>query len=144
DRDLPDFAPPEAAPATRHKTLHRVPLKRTIEIDLTANEVVYNLVSDGGELGGASLARIEEINLDIGYTIDKRFSIAENDPLSARVEFRQQMMMRRDAWSVRLTSKTQLTATKDAFRFEGNVEAFEGDTPFASRVWSLSIPRRLV
>ena len=144
DDDLPAFEAPETAPATQHKTLNRLPLKRTIEIDLAANEVVYNLSGDGGELGGASLARIEEINLDLGYTIGKRFSIAENDPLSARVEFAQRMVMCRDGWSVRLESKTRLTATREVFQFVGDVEAFEGERPFARRVWNLSIPRRLV
>ena len=48
--------------------------------------MVYNLRSDGGELGGAALARIEEINLDIGYTITKRFGSPKNDPLSAQAE----------------------------------------------------------
>ena len=124
--------------------MRRLPLKRSLEIDLATNETVYSLVSDGGELGGASLARIEEINLDLGYTFNKYFSIVENDPLSARVELSQRMVMRRDDWSVRVESRTRLTATAELFQFSGDVEAFEGDTLFDRRVWNLSVPRRLV
>jgi putative CocE/NonD family hydrolase len=144
DKKLPPFEAPESAPTSERTKLRRLPLKRTIEIDLAANEVVYNLCSDGGELGGASLARIEEINLDLGYTIRKRFRIAENDPLSAQVELAQRMVMRRGDWSVRIESRTKLTATGALFLFSGDVEAFEGDEPFDHRVWTLSVPRRLV
>ena len=144
DKRLPPFEAPESGPASEHKKLRRLPLKRTIEIDLAANEVVYTLTSDGGELGGASLARIEEINLDLGYTMNKYFSIVESDPLSARVELSQRMVMRRDDWSVRIESRTRLTATTDLFQFSGDVEAFEGDNLFDRRVWNVSVPRRLV
>ena len=144
DKRLRPFEAPEAAPASAQKTLRRLPLKRSLEIDLATNETVYSLVSDGGELGGASLARIEEINLDLGYTFNKYFSIVENDPLSARVELSQRMVMRRDDWSVRVESRTRLTATAELFQFSGDVEAFEGDTLFDRRVWNLSVPRRLV
>jgi putative CocE/NonD family hydrolase len=144
DKRLPPFEAPESGPASEHKKLRRLPLKRTIEIDLAANEVVYTLTSDGGELGGASLARIEEINLDLGYTMNKYFSIVESDPLSARVELSQRMVMRRNDWSVRIESRTRLTATTELFQFSGDVEAFEGDNLFERRVWNLSVPRRLV
>jgi hypothetical protein len=144
DKKLRPFEAPEAAPTSGHKKLQRLPLRRTIEIDLATNEVVYNLSSDGGEFGGASLARIEAINLDLGYTLSKRFRIAENDPLSAQVEFAQRMVMRRGDWSVRVESRTKLTSTSALFQFSGDVEAFEGDRLFKHRVWSLSVPRRLV
>jgi uncharacterized protein len=144
DAELRPFEAPEMAPTTEHKKLRRLPMRRTIEIDLATNEVVYNLSSDGGEFGGASLARIEAINLDLGYTINKRFRIAENDPLSAQVEFSQRMIMRRADWSVRVESRTKMTATAELFQFSGDIEAFEGDDLFEQRVWSLSVPRRLV
>jgi hypothetical protein len=54
------------------------------------------------------------------------------------------MVMRRDEWSVRIESRTRLTATTKLFQFSGDVEAFEGDTLFDRRVWNLSVPRRLV
>jgi uncharacterized protein len=144
DAELPPFDAPEMAPTTEHKKLRRLPMRRTIEIDLATNEVVYNLTSDGGEFGGASLARIEAINLDLGYTINKRYRIAENDPLSAQVELSQRMIMRRADWSVRVESRTKMTATAELFQFSGDIEAFEGDAPFGQRSWSLSVPRRLV
>jgi uncharacterized protein len=66
DAALPAFAPPLAAPGTRHRKLQHLDMSRRIEIDLTTNEMIYTL--EAGEFPGAALARIEEIDLDLGYT----------------------------------------------------------------------------
>lgn len=144
DESLAPFGEPEMAPGTQHKKLRHLAMRRTIEIDLANNEVLFNLSGDGGEFGGASLARIEEIDLDLGYTISKRFRIAENDPLSAQVEFTQRMVMRRSDWDIRIESRTVMTSTGDLFQFSGDVIAYEGDDLFAQKVWTQSVPRRLV
>ena len=116
-------------------------MKRSIEIDLATNEMVYTLKSDGGELSGASLARLEDINLELGYTLLKRYRIIENDPLSAQSEFSQSALMRRGDWEVRIQCRTRLTSTEDVFQFSGDLEAFEGDTEVRHHQWVVSIPR---
>jgi hypothetical protein len=121
-----------------------MPLRRTIEIDLATGEMVYTLHGDGGEFGGASLARIEDIDLELGYTLHRRYRINENDPLSAQAEFTQSSSMRRSDWSVRVEARTRLAATAESFQFIGDLEAFEGERPFAQRHWALTLPRRLV
>ena len=122
-------------------SLRELPLKRTIEIDLAANETVYTFQT--GEFG-APTARIEAIGMDLGYTFLKRHRISEYDPLSAQTEVVQSTIMRRKDWSVRIECRTGLTATKDAFQFSAELEAFEDDEPFAQRTWRLAIPRQLV
>jgi hypothetical protein len=144
DDALPDFGEPVSAPGTMHKKLRHLPMRRSIEIDLATNEMIYTLRGDGGEFGGASLARIEEIGLDLGYTMRKRYRIREDDPGSAETELVQSALIRRDDWSVRLECRTRLTATADHFQFTGDIEAFDGERPFAERSWTVSIPRRLV
>ena len=141
DARLRPFEPPNTAPAIRHKTLRELPLKRTIEIDLASNETVYTFQS--GEFG-AALARIEAIEMDLGYTFLKRHRISEYDPLSAQTEIVQRMTMRRKDWSVRIESRARLSATRDAFQFSADLEAFEDDEPFGQRNWQLAIPRQLV
>jgi hypothetical protein len=144
DDDLRDFAPPLAAPGAQQKTLRHMAMRRRVEIDLTTNEMVYTLRGDGGELGGAALARIEEIDLDIGYTMMKRYRIIEDDPLSAQTELSQSATLRRDDWSIRVDCRTRLAVTAEAFQFTGDIEAFEGDAPFETRRWTLAIPRKLL
>ena len=144
DADLPAFGPPEAAPATAQRKLRHLPMRRTIEIDLASSEMVYTLRSDGGELGGASLARIEEIDLELGYQLTKRFRIVESDPLSAQAELAQETSMRRGDWSIRVECRSHMTATREHFQFACDLRAWEGRTPFAERTWTLAIPRALV
>ena len=141
DERLRPFEPPSAAQTVRHETLRELPLRRTIEIDLATNETVYTFQS--GEFG-AALARIEAIEMDLGYTFQKRHRISEYDPLSAHTEVVQQTVMRRKDWSVRIESRTRLSATRDAFQFSADVDAFEDDEPFGQRSWHLTIPRQLV
>jgi hypothetical protein len=102
---------------------------------------VYTFQS--GEFG-AALAHIEAIAMELGHTFQKRHRISENDPLSAHTEVVQQTVMRRNDWCVRIESRTWLSATREAFQFSADVDAFEDDEPFGQRSWRLSIPRQLV
>ena len=144
DDALREFEPPEAAPGTPHTKLRRMPMRRSIEIDLTTNEMVYTLRGDGGELAGASLARIEDIDLEIGYVITKRYRILEDDPLSAQTELVQQARFRRGDWTIRLECRSSLRATREAFQFDCDLEAFEGEECVRRREFVRSIARKLV
>jgi putative CocE/NonD family hydrolase len=144
DDELRGFEVPEAAPSISRKKLMHMTMRRTIETDLTTNETVFTLRGDGGELGGARLARIEAIDLDLGYVMSRRHRINENDPLSAHTEYVQSTTLRRGDWSVRIECRTHLTATLESFQFSGELIAFEGDREVAHRIWSPAIPRALV
>jgi putative CocE/NonD family hydrolase len=144
DAALPPFATPEWGPVREHVKLIHAPFRRRVERDLTTNELIYTLESDGGELGGAALAHIEAIGLDIGHHMRKRFCIGETDPLSARSELAQQTILRRGNWSIRVESDTRLSATATAFRIVATLTAFEGDKSVFERSWDEEIPRDLV
>ncbi len=144
DEALRPFEAPAAAPGITHKKLRQMALRRKLETDLTTNEVVYTLYSDAGEFGGASLARLEEIDLDLGYTLLKRYRIIENDPLSAQTEFDQATLLRRGDWSVRIECRTRLSATAETFQFAGDLVVYEGDRTITRRDWTVAIPRALV
>jgi putative CocE/NonD family hydrolase len=140
DGRLRPFEPPVAA-RPRRKTPGELPLKRAIEIDLATNETVY--IFQSGEFGAAP-TRIEAIAMDLGYTFLKRHRISEYDPLSAQTEIVQRTTMRRQSWSVWIESRVRLSATREAFQFSAELEAFEDDEPFGQRNWQLTIPRQLV
>ncbi len=143
DDALRAFALPEVAPGPSHKPLRPLPFQRTVELDLPTNEVVYTLSSDGGEFGGHSLARLEDIGMDLGYTLTKCHRIAENDPLTAKTEIKQTVQMRRDAWRIRIASRVSLGASGEHLHFSAELHAFENDEPFESRSWNVAIPRKL-
>jgi uncharacterized protein len=138
DAALRPFEPPQAAPGTRAKTLRGLPLRRTLEIDLATNETVYTLVS--GEFD-AALARLEPIEMDLGYTFQRRYRISESDPLSAQGEVVQRTTMRRREWAVWIETRTRLSATFEAFHFAADLEAREGAELIAARSWQVTIRR---
>jgi len=92
----------------------------------------------------AVLAHLEDIGLDIGYYLMKRYRMIEDDPLSASTELMQRTVMRRGDWAIRLICRSRLTATEKYFQFSCDLETFEGDRPFVERSWAVSIPRKLV
>ena len=144
DAALTPFEEPVAAPGTQVQKVRRMETQRKVEIDLTTNEMVYTLRGDGGEFGGASRARLEDIDLDLGYEMMKRYRIMEDDPLSAETELVQTALLTRQDWQVRIDCRTRLRATQDHFVFAGDLESFEGDVPFEQRSWTVSVPRRFL
>jgi hypothetical protein len=65
DAQLREFEEPEQAMALEHTKLRPSKFKRTIERDLAKNETIYTIFSDGDEFGGASLARVDAIDLEL-------------------------------------------------------------------------------
>lgn len=143
DSALPAFAPPEVAPGPTHKPLRALPFQRTAELDLATNEMVYTLSSDGGEFGGHSLAHLEEIAMDLGYTFTKRHRIADTDPLVAKTEVIQTVRMHRADWVVRIESRVRVSSAPGHLQFSAELQAYEGDALVSSRVWESAVPREL-
>ena len=142
DARLRPFAPPEAAGPTSSQTPLKPPrFLRTTERDLTTNQVLHRLFSEGGDLEVAAEARIDEIDLDLGHTVERRFTIGENDPLTARTEIRERILMRRESWRIEVLARTELTCERDAFRLRAWLEAREGEEAVSTREWDERIPR---
>lgn len=144
DAKLRGFEPPERAPTGAVRCLSTVPFRRTIERDLAADETLYTLISDAADLGGAALARVEAIDLDVGHTIRRRYAIGETDPLSARAEIDQRTDLRRGDWVVRVETRARLGATRTHFHFAAELEAFESNERTFHKRWDERIPRDLV
>jgi len=144
DEALRPFDPPEQGERSSHTELRPSPLERTVLRDLTTNETTYTVFSDGGDFGGASLARLDAIDLTVGYTIRETYRIHEYEPHGARMTVEQQAVHRRGDWSTRLDCRTTLTATGEEFRLYATLETYEGDELFARREWDERIPRTLL
>ena len=143
DANLAAFEPPEAADGPAQKLMRPLPLRRTVELDLPTGELVYTLASDGGEFDGHALARLEDIEMDLGYSFVKRHRIADGDPLSAKTEVVQSAQMRRENWSVRVESNAQLVAQADAMHFTAELRASENNETVKTRTWNVRVPRQL-
>ncbi len=145
DAALREFDAPEAARSESEPVSLKPPrFVRSIERDLINNEVVFRLLSEGGDLETAAVARIEAISLDLAHTVERRFAIDDTDPLSARAEIGERVMLRRGAWQIEVVTRTQLSADAKEFRLQARLEAREQGSEVFTREWDERIPRNHV
>jgi len=145
DDSLPPFAPADAAGTTSTQTpLEAASFTRSIERDLVSNEIVYRLISKGGDIGTAAVVRIEEIDLEIGHHVERHFRIDERDPLSAGAEIIERLEMGRGSWQVRVSARTRLAATATHFILRAWLVVQENGTEVFSREWDERVARDLL
>ncbi len=144
DAGLRDFEPPERAPMPEMTTLSAAPVRRKVERDLTTGITTYRISATGGDFGDAAVARIEDIDLTVGYTITKTYRIHEYDPQMAEATVEQITTHRRGDWATRLECRTQLSATPQKFRIRGLLKAYEGGELLVRREWDEEITRDLL
>ena len=145
DAALVPFAEPQAAASSSRQTpLEPSRLVRSIERDLVGHQVTYRQVSEGGDLEAGAVARIDEIDLDLGHTVERSYTIRDADPLSARAVMTERLMLRRGEWLVRVQAETEMTATLEHFRLRATLRARLGDEEIFSREWDERIQRDLM
>jgi hypothetical protein len=115
--------------------------RRRFERDPASNEIVYTIASDVTELDGTGTARIEAIDLDLATRMLRRYRIAERDPTTACAEVEQKTLFRRGAWTVRVETRTEMSATPSHFVLRGDLRAYEGEECVFARRWHEPVPR---
>ena len=146
DQHLPDFAAPEQGPSLEHTPLRPADFRRTIERDLLGESptTTQTIFTDGGEFEGAALTRVDDIELELGTTVLRRYRITERAPLSARAEVQHRTELRRRGWRIRVETDTELTSERDTFHLRAQLRGYEDDRLVFHRVWDRKVPRRLV
>jgi predicted acyl esterase len=94
--------------------------------------------------GDMRIERIDRIGLELATQSSREFDIEEDDPLSAVAELRWTQTMSRDDWQIRIETGMRLSCTRDAFRLQGSLRAWEGADEVCHREWDCSIPRDLL
>jgi len=144
DSDLPEFESPERGPRSEFTELRAVPLRRRVERDLITNTTVYRISSDGGDFGGAALARLDDIGLTVGYTVETGYTVHEYDPATAHQSIEQHTVHRRGDWSTEVRFYSELRSDPETFYLLARLEAYEGDELFVQREWDEQISRRML
>jgi hypothetical protein len=144
DAHLRPFEPPEQGPTLAHTRLRPARFRRAVKRDLASDEVRTVIQGDGGEFEGASLARVDDIDLEVGTQVTRRYRIHERDPASATAEVEHRTLLGREGWNVRVETRTRLTCDERFFRLEADLSAYEDDEPVFTRHWDQKIPRKLV
>jgi len=112
---LPDFAPVETAPADKPR-----PLRPGV--------VVWDRMA----------------GLEIGSEWDWDEDIREGDPTSATIAMRRIGTVARGDWRVKVETTMRMSGTREAFRLEASLRAFEGEAEVCRRDWDRTIKRDLV
>ncbi|MEM7123666.1 MAG: CocE/NonD family hydrolase [Pseudomonadota bacterium] len=144
DADLPAFDEPETAPDVPTTRLNPGHFRRAIEHDLVTGEIVSRLEMEGGLFGVDGTYRLDPIDLVILSSMDRRYSITGDDPLSARADITQVIALSRDDWHVKADTSIHMWSTQDDFHLEAKVDAYNGEELISSRQWSERVPRDLV
>jgi hypothetical protein len=138
DALLPAFAAPEAAPPWRRTVLVPGRSARRVERDVLAGTTTTTVEGDEG------VYRLEAIDLEVAQSSCQRYTIADHDPTSARVEIAWTVRRARGDWRIRTETRTVMTCTATTFEIAATLEAFEGERRVFSRTWDRSVPRDLV
>jgi putative CocE/NonD family hydrolase len=138
DDALPSLPPVETAPPLPVTALEPPRTERVVRHDVITGEVTAEWLQDSGR------HRYEDIDLTVHTVARDRFTIRPEDPLSARAEIAWTVRLGRADWRVETRTRTELSATKDAFELRASLEAFEADTPVHAERGARSIPRDLV
>jgi hypothetical protein len=73
-----------------------------------------------------------------------REDLGNDDPTSAVVEMRRSGTVARGAWRTKVETFMRMSSTREAFRLEASVRAFEGDAEVCSRLFDRTIKRDLL
>ncbi|WP_428663170.1 CocE/NonD family hydrolase [Reyranella sp.] len=90
------------------------------------------------------VVRFDRIGLEVGNEGSFSEDIQGDDPLSATTAMRRSLTVSRDGWRVRVETSMRMSCTRETFRLEASVRAFDGDEEVCRREWDHSIPRDLV
>jgi predicted acyl esterase len=138
DASLPPVPAPEAPPPPATTVVEPAHRSRTVHHDLGDDVVTLESVQDAGRV------RLDGIDLTLRTVVRERYDMAPGDPLSARAEVSGVVGMQRGDWSVEARTRTVMTATREEFRIEARLDAFEGETRVFDRRWKTAVPRDLV
>ena len=138
DAELPALPEPEAAPPLARDILEPAAFSRRV----TRDQVTGATQVEAGDASGRFVIASSGLEYAIAFT--ERFGIAAADPLAARAESVCDMQIGRGDWQSRAATRIVLTATETDFVIEASLDAWDGETPVASRRWHETIPRHQV
>ena len=138
DAGLPPLPEPEAAPPLERAFRTPPAFSRTVTRDQVAGATQIEARDDSGRFV------IAASGLEYAVAFTERFGVKAADPLAARAESVCDMRIGRGDWQVRAATRIVFTATETDFVIEASLDAWDGETPVASRRWHETIPRHHV
>ncbi|CDX24924.1 Hydrolase CocE/NonD family protein [Mesorhizobium plurifarium] len=138
DDELPAFDAAEGCPPMATTVLRPGNVERFVRMDILPRQVTLTVKRDDGSL------RLDPIGTVVGLKNHMIYSIAENDPTTARTEVYYRNEVGRGAWETAVEGRTVMTVTKSTFHLQIAFNAFENGELIFERSWARTIPRDLV
>ena len=108
---------------------------RTVSRDVETGVVSLEVVKDAGR------ARFSHNSIEAESVTTERFSIRDEDPLSACAEYTSEYGIGRGDWQTRTRGRLRVTSTRDDFVVAASLEAFEDNSSVFERDWNFRVPR---
>ncbi len=129
------FTNPEASVPLPHQVLEESSGTRKISKDQETGELVYDVVSNGGEI------KFTDINLIYSSNNSQHYMVKEGDPLSVKMIYIADFSFARGDWLVQTKSKLMVTCDEDFFFLKANISGIENNQIIYSRDWDVKVPR---
>lgn len=130
--------PAEGAPPWAHRVVRPGHHARRIETDLLTGTRALVVVEDGGDMENLTHGLV------CGETLEERWEIHPDDPLSARAHHVWEQRLSRGGWSVRTRAVAEMTASATHLRMVANLTAWEGDAQVFHRDFDELVSRQFV
>ncbi len=82
--------------------------------------------------------------LEVGTNFHFEHDLKDSDPTSAVVAMRRTGTLARGDWRTKVETTMRMSCTRETFRVEASMRAYEGETEICARTWDRTIPRTLV
>ncbi len=125
----------KAPPAGNVKTLRAPANERRIIRDDALRRTVFEIRDDYGETEFSDHGMIN------GAVKRERYTINDNNPLSATCDIHWTQVLRRANWSVTTKTIARLTCDAENLHLSARVMAFEGDEQLFEKSWRTDLPR---
>ncbi|MSO77262.1 MAG: CocE/NonD family hydrolase [Alphaproteobacteria bacterium] len=132
------WGPVATAPAMARTVLEPAKVSRRTIRDLATGRVELIHRDDGGRY------RIDDYGIEVAARTERRLSIQDDDPISARVELDWSWTLRRGDWTARTLTRATVWCTATTFEFESSLEGFEGERRVFAKQSRNSIARDLM
>ena len=136
DDDLPPLPPAHRTPLDPRTELEpAAPVVARFEEDFRTGRLAFIHVEDAGT------TRMDRSGWMSGNVIRRRFEIAPDDPLSARLLLNGEDRYGREGLDVRIRTRLEMTSDRENFRIHARLDVFEDERCVFARAWLEDIPR---
>jgi predicted acyl esterase len=138
DTNLPGFEPSEESQPIPYKKVIPGRKVRIVTHDIGQKKQEICDISDHGQ------THLLEHDLVMYDKSVERYTIYEDDPLSANIESEQELGLRCGKWDIRVETYSGMSADAEQFFITNKLDAYEGKIRVFSKSWNTTVPRHLV